>query len=197
VVVDRPTARRADATRNRERILRSAREAFAEADLEVSMAEVARRSGVGSATLYRNFPSRRDLLEALYIDEVEDICAAAATVDGVDAGARFTAWLHRFFEFATGKRSIAIELLEQSDRSNPVFWTSRDRVVAAGRPLHSAARECGEITEDITLEQILDLLVAVAKIPGGPDHLRPILHTVLAGLRRRGPTSESVTSRWT
>jgi AcrR family transcriptional regulator len=184
-VADRPTARRADATRNRERILRSAREAFGEADLEVSMAEVARRSGVGSATLYRNFPSRRDLLEALYVDEVDEICAAAATVDGAGAGARFTAWLHRFFEFATSKRSIAIGLLEHSDRSNPVFRTSRDRVLAAGRPLLSAARERGEITEDLTLEQILDLLVAVAKIPGDPDHLRAMLRTVLAGLRHR------------
>lgn len=183
-MADRSTARRADATRNRERILRGAREVLADADLEVSMAEVARRAGVGSATLYRNFPSRRELLEALYIGEVDEICAAAARPDGDSPGARFTAWLHRFFVFATSKRAIAVGLLEHSDRSNPVFWTSRDRVVAAGEPLLSAARDSGEITGELGLEQILDVLVAVAKIPGGPDYLEPILHTVLAGLRQ-------------
>jgi AcrR family transcriptional regulator len=178
----RSSGRRADATRNRDQILGAARRVFADADVEVSMAEVARRSGVGSATLYRNFPSRRELLEALYTDEVDAICAAAATVEGSSAGARFTAWLRRFFAFTTSKRVIALGLLEHSDRTDPVFGTSRDRVIAAGTPLLLAASDSGEITDQLGLEQILDLLVAVAKIPGEPGYVQPILHAVLAGL---------------
>jgi AcrR family transcriptional regulator len=66
--------RRADAERNRDKILAAARAAFAEPDAQPSMAEISRRAGVGMATLYRNFPGRRELLEALYTDEVDAIC---------------------------------------------------------------------------------------------------------------------------
>lgn len=179
---DQPPARRADATRNRERILQAARSAFADPDAEVSMAEIARRSGVGSATLYRNFASRRDLLEALYVDEVDAVCAAASTIDGESAGARFTAWLHRFFQYFTSKRHVAAELLEHADSTSPVFGASRDRVLAAGAPLLRAAQDAGEVQAGLSLDQILDMIVAIAKIPGDPDYLEPILHTALAGL---------------
>ena len=103
--------RRADAQRNREKILAAARAAFAEPDADVSMASVARRAGVGMATLYRNFPGRRELLEALYLDEVDALCQAAETVEGTTPGGRFTAWLRRFFAYFTSKRHIASELL--------------------------------------------------------------------------------------
>jgi AcrR family transcriptional regulator len=67
------------------------------------MAEVARRSGVGPATLYRNFATRRDLLEALLVDEVDEVCAAAATVEGDSPEDRLTTWLRRFFSYVTTK----------------------------------------------------------------------------------------------
>src|SRR5882757_7227051 len=104
-------SRRADAERNRDKILAAARAAFAEPDAQVSMAEISRRAGVGMATLYRNFPGRRELLEALYTDEVNAICEAAETVAGETPGAVLMAWLHRFFAFSTTKRHIASELL--------------------------------------------------------------------------------------
>ena len=85
--------RRTDAARNRAKILAAARAAFADPDAEVSMAEVSRRAGVGMATLYRNFPGRQELLEALYTDEVNAICEAAETVEGETPGAMFLAWL--------------------------------------------------------------------------------------------------------
>src|SRR3984957_3997788 len=88
--------RRATAARNRDKILVTARAAFAEPDAEISMAEISRRAGVGMATLYRNFPGRRELLEALYIDEVNAVCEAAETIDGETPGATLVAWLHRF-----------------------------------------------------------------------------------------------------
>ena len=179
-----PPARRTDAKRNRVRILQAARAAFADPDADVSMAEIVRRSGVGSATLYRNFASRRELLEAVMADEVDAVCAAASTAGGDSAGIRLAAWLDRFYQFATSKRHIAVELLEHVDRTSPIFGASRDRVVAAGAPLLSAAQDAHEITADLSLDQILDMIVAIAKIPGGTDYQQPILRTALAGLKQ-------------
>jgi AcrR family transcriptional regulator len=176
-------ARRADAERNRDKILTAARTAFADSDAEVSMAEISRRAGVGMATLYRNFPGRQELLEALYTDEVDAVCQAAETADGETPGAALVAWLHRFFAFATSKRHIAAELLKQTDRSNPLFRNNRTRVIAAGRPLLAAAQNAGEVRDDLTLEQILDLIVAIATIHGDTGYTEPILQTVLDGLR--------------
>jgi AcrR family transcriptional regulator len=176
-------ARRADAERNRAKILDAARLAFAEPGAEISMAEISRRAGVGMATLYRNFPGRRELLEALYTDEVDTICAAAAAVEGDTPGARLEAWLRRFFAFTPGKRQIASELLAHVDGTDAVFNENRERVVAAGRPLLAAAQEAGEVRADLTLEQILDMIIAITRIHGDADYTEPILRTALDGLR--------------
>src|ERR1700733_14031682 len=106
-----PQSRRADAERNRERILTAARAAFADSQAEISMAEISRRAGVGMATLYRNFSSRQQLLEALYMDEVDAVCKAAETIDGETPGESLMAWLRRFFVYFTSKRHVAAELL--------------------------------------------------------------------------------------
>ncbi len=179
------TARRADAARNRAKILSAARAAFAESvdDVEVSMAEVSRRAGVGMATLYRNFPDRRELLEALYTDEVDAICEATESVAGATPGETFMAWLHRFFGFSNSKRHIASLLLIHVDSTNPVFGESRARVLAAARPLLVAAQASGEIRADLTLEQILDMLVALARINGDAAYLQPIRQAALDGFR--------------
>ena len=175
--------RRVDAERNRERILTAARAAFADPDADPSMAEITRRAGVGSATLYRNFANRRELLEALYVDEIDAVCEAAATIDGDSPGAILEAWLRRFYAYFTSKRRVAAELLEHSDAEDPVFGTGYTRVIQAGRPLLLAARDAGEIRADLTLEQILDMLVAIAKIPGAPVYRAPILQAALGALR--------------
>jgi AcrR family transcriptional regulator len=180
--ISAPT-RRADAERNRGKILAAARTAFADPDTEVSMAEVSRRAGVGMATLYRNFSGRQELLEALYTDEVDAVCEAAVTVGGETPGAALVAWLHRFFAFTASKRHIAAELLKQTDRSNPIFRNNRARVMAAGRPLLTAAQRAGEVRNDLTLEQILDMIVAIATIHGDTGYTGPILQTALDGLR--------------
>jgi AcrR family transcriptional regulator len=179
----KPPARRADAERNREKILTAARAAFADPDADISMAEISRRAGVGMATLYRNFSNRRELLEALYIDEVDAVCRAAATIEGDSPGAAFTTWLRRFFIYFTSKRHVAAELLEHSDLESPVFGASRPRVLAAGRPLLLAAQDAHEVRDDVTLEQILDMIVAIAKISGDPGYVDPILDAALDGLR--------------
>jgi AcrR family transcriptional regulator len=169
-------AKRADAQKNRDRILTVAREAFAEERTEISMAEISRRAGVGMATLYRNFPGRRELLEALYTGEVDAVCEAAKSLSLVP-------WLHRFAAFSSAKRPIAIELLKGTDGSDPVFNENRARVLAAGEPLLLAAQQAGEVRDDLTLEQVLDMVIAIATLRRDPGYLEPILQTALDGLR--------------
>jgi AcrR family transcriptional regulator len=183
--------RRADAERNRAKILQAARTAFAQSDADVSMAEISRRAGVGMATLYRNFPDRRELLEALYTDEVDAVCEAAKGPEGETPGEAFIAWLRRFFAFSTSKRLIASELLTHADSTNPVFGESRARVLEAGRPLLVAAQRAHEIRRDLTLEQTLDLIVAIARIGSDADYLEPILQAALSGLRHPPGTKSS------
>jgi AcrR family transcriptional regulator len=180
--VPSPT-RRADAERNRHKILAAARAAFADPDAEISMAEVSRRAGVGMATLYRNFLGRRELLEALYTDEVNAICQAAGPLTDQTPGTALLAWLDRVFDFFTSKRQVGAELLKHSDRGSPFFSENRDRVLAAGRPLLAAAQRTGEVREDLTLEQVLDMIGAITAIHGDPGYLQPILQTALDGLR--------------
>jgi NAD(P)-dependent dehydrogenase (short-subunit alcohol dehydrogenase family) len=116
-------------------------------------------------------------------DEVDAICEAAESVDGETPGAALMAWLHRFFAFYTSKRHVASELLQHSDSSNPVFGESRSRVLAAGRPLLVAAQHANEVRNDLTLEQVLDMVGAIATINGDPRYLEAILQTALDGLR--------------
>jgi len=179
--------RRAAAARNRARILTAARMAFADPDAEISMAEVARRAGVGMATLYRNFPGRRELLEAVYIDEIDALCDAALTVQADTPGAAFVAWLRVVLAFVPNKRAIVSQLLEHTDRNDPLLHTNRARALDAGRPLLTAAQQAQEIRGDLTFEQIIDMINAIAKIPAGPDYLEPMFQTLLDGLRPPEP----------
>src|SRR5450631_4365399 len=113
--------RRPDAERNRDKILAAARSAFADPEAEISMAEISRRAGVGMATLYRNFPGRRELLEAVYIDEIDALCDAALSVEGDTPGAAFVAWLRVVLAFVPTKRAIVSQLLEHTAHNDPLL----------------------------------------------------------------------------
>lgn len=177
-----PQRRRSDAERNRDRILVAGRAVLADRAAEVSMAEVARRAGVGMATLYRNFPGRHELLETLFAGEVDDLCDAAGQVSG-SPGEALASWLRRFALFHHSKHPIAAELLRHTDATDPVFGSSRDRVLAAGRPLLVAAQQAHQVRGDLGLDQVLDLVLAAATIPGEPAYVEPILQAALDGLR--------------
>lgn len=176
-------AKRSDAERNREQILKAARAAFADAKADVSMAEIARQAGVGSATLYRNFANRRELLEALYVGEIDAVCEAAKTIEANTPGAALDAWLRRFYAYFTSKQLVASELLARSGPDAPVFGAGYARVISAGQPLVDAARKSGEVQGDLSIEQILDMLVAIAKIPGDAAYRAPILQAALDAIR--------------
>ena len=159
------------------------------------MAEVARRAGVGMATLYRNFPGRRELLEALYVDEVDAVCRAADALDGETPGVLLMAWLHRFFAFFNSKRHVGSELLKDSGDAGPFLSANRARVLAAGRPLLVAAQRSHEVRDDLTLEQLLDMVIAIASIDAESIYVEPILQAALDGLRSRPNSSPGATRR--
>lgn len=176
-------AKRSDAQRNRDRILTAAREAFAGQDANPSMAEISRRAGVGMATLYRNFPTRLELLEALYATEADiAFTAAAHNAQCASPGDALRVWLVEFFTFAASKKHVATELLTHVKADSPIFNDTKTRVIAAGTPLFTAAQRAHEIREDLTLDQVLKMLVSIAAIDGNAEYQKPILNTVLDGL---------------
>ena len=92
-----PPPMRADARRNRELLMAAALEAFTERGADdTSLEEIARRAGVGIGTLYRHFPNRQALVEALYLDEVEEVCRSASELQGGDPWEAFNSWIERF-----------------------------------------------------------------------------------------------------
>lgn len=176
-------ARRTDAERNRERLVAVARDAYAVPGADVSMTEIARRADVGVGTLYRHFRNRRELLEAVFADDVDAVCAATTAPGAGPPGDALAAWLRRFFAFYRSKRHVGAELMGQADDGNPLVTGSRPRVIDAGRPLFEAAQRAGDVREDLQLEQVLDLLIAAARIAGDEEYLEPVLRVVLDGLR--------------
>lgn len=145
------------------------------------MAQVARRAGVSMATLYRNYSGRRELLEGLFAREVDDLCRDALQTCG-SPGETLQTWLHRFIVFHENKHPIVAELLRHVDSADPVFGSSRDRVLTAGRPLLLAAQQAQQARVDLTISQVLDLVLAVITVSTDHSYVEPMLRAALDGL---------------
>src|SRR4051812_29498948 len=178
--------KRADALRNYERLLAAAREAFMEADRSASLEDIARRAGVGIGTLYRNFPTRADLIEAVYVDEVEAISRSAAQLADRPPWEALSAWLHRFLGYVATKQALAEELFAVADRNAEVFASSRTALHAAGEPLLRRAQEAGEVRADANIEDVIRMVGGIAKMPAAePAEIERVLSLALDGLRYR------------
>jgi AcrR family transcriptional regulator len=180
-LITRP--KRADARRNYEKVLAAAREAFAEGGESTSLEEIARRAGVGIGTLYRHFPNRQALLEALYVDEVEEVCRSAAELEGADPWEALNTWLERFIAYLATKRALAHELLNYFEQDAALFKVCRTSLFAAGEPLLERAQEAGVVRADVTIADVMQMLIAISKIPGDPGQTEHILRVALDGLR--------------
>ena len=179
--------KRADARRNYEKVLTAAREAFAEGGESTSLEEIARRAGVGIGTLYRNFPNRQALLEALYVGEVEEVCRSASELGDADPWEALNTWFERFIAYVATKRALADELLHYLDRDAELFRTCRVTLFAAGEPLLARAQEAGVVRPDVTIDDVISMVIGIAKIPSSdPAQTRHILRIALDGLRYRG-----------
>lgn len=135
------------------------------------------------ATLYRNYPGRRELLEEVFTDEVDEICARAGAARTGTAGDSFFSWLQLFFDFARNRNTVANELISETVLHTAVFHEDRRKICTAGRPLLQAAQESDECETTLDVGQILDALVYIAHIKGDAGHVQPIADTFLRGLR--------------
>jgi AcrR family transcriptional regulator len=178
---------RADARRNYEKVLGAAREAFAERGASTSLEEIARRAEVGIGTLYRHFPNRQALLEAVYVDEVADMCSSAGELVDLPPWDALVGWLHRFVGYMATKQALAQELLDYDDRDASLFQRCREALFAAGEPLLARAQAAKVVRTDTTLAEIIQMVGGIAKIQGAePEQLEHILGIALDGLRPRG-----------
>ena len=183
--------KRADARRNYDKVVAAARQAFAEGGAATSLEEIARRAQVGIGTLYRHFPTRQALLEAVYVDEVEDLCRSTTEFEAMAPWEAFESWLHRFVAYMATKQALAQELLDYVDRDAPLFKTCRVALFTSGQPILERAQEAGVVRADTDLGEIIQMVGGIAKIqashPGQIDH---ILGIALDGLRYRAPSAE-------
>jgi AcrR family transcriptional regulator len=178
--------KRADARRNYEKVLLAAREAFAEGGEATSLEEIARRAGVGIGTLYRNFPNRQALLEALYLGEVEEVCRAAAELDGADPWQALTSWFDRFVAYMATKRAFAAELLNYLDADAELFKTCRVSLFDAGEPLLRRAQDAGVVRSDVDIADVIQMVIGIGKLQSSqPGQVEHIVRVALDGLRYR------------
>jgi len=183
-LVARP--KRADALRNYQKILVAAREAFAEGGESTALEEIARRADVGIGTLYRHFPNRQALLEALYVGEVEEMARSAAELDGADPWEALNTWFEGFIAYIGTKRALAAELQNYLDPDAPLFQVCRGSLFESGEPLLTRAQEAGVVRADVTIGEVIQMVVGIAKIPAGePGQNERILRIALDGLRYR------------
>ena len=183
-LITRP--KRADARRNYEKVLAAARESFAEGGESTALEEIARRAGVGIGTLYRHFPNRQALLEALYVGEVEEVCRSAAELDGADPWEALTGWFERFIAYIGTKQALAAELLNYLDQDASLFQVCRTSLFEAGEPLLKRAQEARVVRPDVDIAEVIQMVVGIAKIPTAtPGQRQHILRIALDGLRYR------------
>ncbi|HUA12622.1 MAG TPA: helix-turn-helix domain-containing protein [Solirubrobacteraceae bacterium] len=177
---------RADAQRNRERLIAAARDAFAEHGASTSLEDIARRAGVGIGTLYRNFPNRQTLLEAVYVKEVQEVCRTADDVASLPPWEALAGWLDRVVSYLATKQALANELLDYVDRGAPLFTDCRRALFDAGGPLLERAQSSGVAREDTDIGEVVQIVGAITKIPGlEPGQREHMLRIAIDGLRAR------------
>ncbi|MCL6670337.1 TetR/AcrR family transcriptional regulator [Streptomyces sp. NPDC101209] len=171
---------RKDAARNYDALLAAAREAFAAHGAEASLEDIARRAGVGIGTLYRNFPTRRDLFESVYADEVNELVRVAREVGELEPWEALTAWLRRFTGYMVTKRAVREALNDESE----IFQACRDSMYAAGGPLFERAQAAGEARKDMDFTDLLRMVAGITATAFDDDAQRDrVLAIALDGVR--------------
>jgi AcrR family transcriptional regulator len=178
--------RRADARRNYDKLIAAARHAFTELGSSASLEEIARRADVGIGTLYRHFPSRPDLLQAVYVEEVEALAASAVDLADLPPWEGLVAWLRRFVAYAIAKRALSDELLSEIGMESAVFRQCHDLIWTAGEPLVKRAQEAGVVRTDTDFTEIVKMASGISQVKWAePEQLDKILLMALDGLRYR------------
>jgi AcrR family transcriptional regulator len=161
---------RTDAQRNRELILEVAKESFTQSGANASLDDIAKQAGVGPGTLYRHFPTREELIEAVYRTEVEKLAAAertfAETMPPLDA---LRAWMLLFVDYIATKKIIAAALNSLVGGPSKIFEASYAQVWEAIRALVKRAVKSGDIRKDLDPIDLLRALIGVANVGTSPE----------------------------
>jgi AcrR family transcriptional regulator len=174
---------RADAARNRQKLLDAAGRAFADEGTQVSLESVAKRAGVGIGTLYRHFPTRDALVEAVYRHEVAQVSAAAGELLAEhSADVALAEWMNRFLDYMATKRGMADALQAMVASNSELFKESRSQMVGAIGELLDAGIASGTIRADANADDVFRAM-GVAKSIDDPEQARRVLGLLVDGLR--------------
>jgi AcrR family transcriptional regulator len=178
---------RADARRNRDSLLEAAKAAFAEVGAEASLDEIARRAGVGIGTLYRHFPTRDAVVEAVYRREVQQLAdAAPRLVESLPPAEALRAWMRLFIDYIAAKKVIAPALKSSVGGGSAVYADSSVRINEAMALLVERARARGDIRPNADSADLLRALVGFAYVNSAPDweaSARRLIDLLIDGLR--------------
>jgi len=176
-----------DAQRNRERLLEVAKEAFTRLGANASLDDIARQAGVGPGTLYRHFPTRDALIEAVYRAGVEKLAAAARdfaeTMPPLEA---LRAWMLLFVDHIAAKQIIAPALNTVVGGASKLYEGSRPQIAGAIDALAKRAIRSGDLRNDLDPFDLLRALIGVALVPSGPDwqqSAKRLVDILIAGSR--------------
>jgi AcrR family transcriptional regulator len=164
---------RTDAQRNRDRILEVAKLAFTRSGANTSLDDVAKQAGVGAGTLYRHFPTRDALLEAVYHSEVAKLAAAERELSGrLPPAEALRAWMTLFVDYIATKQIIAPALNTLVGGPSKLYEGSRAQIGGAIHALVQRAVKSGDIRRDLDPFDLLRALIGVSNVASGPDWLQ-------------------------
>jgi AcrR family transcriptional regulator len=176
-------------------LIDAAKAGFAEVGLNVSLEEIARRADLGIGTLYRHFPTREAVVEAVYRHEVEQLAGAVPQLlASLAPGEALHRWMHLFVDYIATKRLIAPSLGPRTGRSSTLYATSADLITAAISTLVKRAVAGGDVRKDINPSDLLRAMIGVSyqnPDAGWEASARRVIDLLMDGLRRTAKTSPS------
>ena len=177
--------KRADARRNEELLVTAARKVFDQQGGGASTDAIAVEAGVGIGTLYRHFPKRIDIVEAVYREDVDQLVAAAETiVASLDPWPALVAWLEAFVRYGIGKRRYLNELHEAFDKNPQLRSVSRERIEEALSVVLERAQQAGEVRTDLDAPDLMQLMGSMCMSATlTPEQSKRLLVMILDGLR--------------
>jgi AcrR family transcriptional regulator len=179
---------RADAERNRARLLDVARTAFASGEETVTLDQIARDAGVGIGTLYRHFPSREALVEALYREELADLCASAGDLLKAQPPERaLRAWMERFAHYVSAKREMGSALRALYASGTVTVSRARQELTVAVRTIFDAGVADGTLRDDVRPEDVVAMILGVftaTSLAGGAEQRARMFDLIVDAARR-------------
>jgi AcrR family transcriptional regulator len=181
-------APRADATRNRDQLLAVATRMFVSADAEPSLRAIAREAGVGIATLYRHFPTRESLVDAVYRDQVARLTTGARELLGeLPPAAAMRRWMDLFGDWIATKNGMLDTLLAMIEAGEIAHAETRTELLAAITTILDAGHSAGDLRSDVPADDIASALIGIFTVAPRPGHEAKagrLLNLLMDGLRR-------------